>query len=495
MEIRTLRAIEDIAEMDFSSTAYLQMEIAHEHLTTQLNLLYYKFNFTRLIFLHATTLHSSLGYRLLILLEHQAYAQRIFISLVLPLKQQIVTLTRWWNSAAFWEWKLTKVLDVALFKNTPLFFSKAEDRYLREEEFYSELPQDIFNGKGILKFSLHSGEITHTGIDIEWQQDFSCRAILNYPLELWPMLLGKASIRYSHSLKILFYKSIEDILEVEISNREQAFRMLLLELERIQELYLLLAKMCKHFELSILARLIDSILAEIRHLLLENSSDSFGYTYPRISGQRFTAAWLKEVSHFIRRAELYTHKIERSLHKNYFFTQSLSSVKLDERNAVELGGAVSSACGRGRDVRTFYPYYLYSQILHRPIVGQHMSLLDIYLVWMSDVKATLELLTNIVAGIPYQSESEKGKIDLLEQWERYEQPTDEFAILGHSTIAVARGELGMTWLIDQGVKKPVVTMPGAEHIPYFLKFSCGKRLEQFEWSIPFWGIDLQEMVF
>jgi NADH:ubiquinone oxidoreductase subunit D len=438
------------------------------------------------------------GTTLYFLLEHRDYPQRILCDC--SIKDENIpfsSLDRLWKNASYFERRLSKKLNKEIFVESEFF--KIGHEFENESEHSGHQtfvpPCELVNGKVLFHYQVKDGVINDMHFSFGMQECYIDDIFKNRKYELYPMLIHKNVSRWKNTLTILFYKSIEDLLNVEIDSLEISYRMTLLELDRLGEVLELLNNIFEQQQLLVLKTIVKDLLKELDILLYENSDEHFGLIYPRLKVNKCSTYWLQQVDKFLQRVFIAQKKIVRSLRNNSFFLRSLSEVTLPRISYLnQLDGHLLKANGGGRDLRQHYSYYFYDQLDIDLPVGQSGNSSDFYFILQKELDSVVKCLNLLIAGTPVGRLTSGDKMPLFVSFDKYvENCSSRSGLLSYSCFDTLNGEIGIGWYkTDQSVEMRLYR-PGAIKLPYIKELFVGIPTESVLTLLPYIGVNLKEL--
>ncbi len=468
----------------FERDGKLWVELGEENLYNNLHILFHKFIFQRLVDFFILDKSQDSG-SLILFLEHRDYPIRIYVKVkFLNTSLPLQTFGSLWKNAFLFE----------------LLINSSDDKYFIEKNEYflcdTDNKSEYLNWKGSEDFyyQINQGSLSKIKMDLSFEQRQLNSFLTPHPLELFPIVLKEYFPEHYQSMNILFYKSIEEVLGLTPPHREQALRMILLEMDRIRETFSLLSNVFLKFNINVLYKITHAILLEIKVICSETPNEHFGLLFPRTCSSKFSANWIKGVNRVIEHIEIAKRKIERALQNNSYF-YSAQSINLGELTyGSQLDGFLLKASGSNHDSRVFDPYYLYEQLDVQSSLGQQQKVIDIYFVWMEEIDISVKNLRLLIAGMPvYQKEENVPKVYNLQSFEELIGSAEQ-DFIAYSALDTVRGELGIWWTVNQG--KPCFRLKGADSMSlfYFLDLVKQQPAENAFGLLPFLGIDLNEFI-
>ena len=155
--------------------------------------------------------------------------------------------------------------------------------------------------------------------------------------------------------------------------------------------------------------------------------------------------FIKKVKTFLAFFETKIDEYDEMVTGNYIFQQRLKGVGvLNAEDAVSFGctGPVARGSGVSCDIRKLYPYEVYEQVQFNEVLETAGDSFARYMVRMREMKQTMDIIKQLIDGIPEGDFQAKTKAVL-------KLPKGEF----YSRVETARGEFGV-YIISEGGTTP-----------------------------------------
>tara|TARA_R110002072_G_scaffold64203_2_gene159350 strand:+ start:192932 stop:194614 length:1683 start_codon:yes stop_codon:yes gene_type:complete len=217
-------------------------------------------------------------------------------------------------------------------------------------------------------------------------------------------IVGKLNYFSSVVNEIAWAKTVEEFLEIEVSDRVKALRMVFLEFSRVVEHLQFFINICK--ELEYMSFYWDCI--KMRELIYK--------LYERYSGQRIHLAivdiggmksdvplgWITDSLDVLKELGKGIRDLENGLNNTRWWVHEIAGADLSADFAIKIGltGPSLRACGVNYDLRKNQPYYFYNEVDFNIPLGINGSGYDRYLVLIEEMKQSLLILTQVLDNLP-----------------------------------------------------------------------------------------------
>lgn len=242
--------------------------------------------------------------------------------------------------------------------------------------------------------------------------------------------------------------AVETALELEIPERAQYLRLIVMELQRISSHLLWWGT----YLLDIGAMSPFLFAFRDREMIIDMFNELCGarltYNYMRVGGVKWDApeGWIQKVEAFIKHLRIKIKEYHNLVSGNEIFLARIKGIgKYDAATAIEYGlsGANLRSAGVKWDLRKDQPYCIYDRFEFDVPVGKTGDCYDRYLIRMEEIVQSLRILEQAVATFPAEGET-MGKAP------RVIRPPEGEVYVG---IESPRGEIGCH-LISKGKAEP-----------------------------------------
>lgn len=210
---------------------------------------------------------------------------------------------------------------------------------------------------------------------------------------------------------ISWCKAIEALLEINISDRSKALRMVFLELGRIVDHFTCLANISR--EISFEEFYWKKI--NFRELVLKLFHLYHGSKYllipARIGGmtRALPNGWSAECMETIKVLKTGLMQLENELLRSRLWMDALRVCDLNSLEAIQLGvsGPSLRACGINFDLRKDRPYYFYKEVEFEVPLGVRGDVHDRFLVRYEEIRQSLDIITQVLDNLPIEKKVEE----------------------------------------------------------------------------------------
>lgn len=241
--------------------------------------------------------------------------------------------------------------------------------------------------------------------------------------------------------------NLEEILNIDITERAKGLRIVIWELSRIGEHLFVIYEMCSLLGLSHAHAFLDAYerLSELMEKLTGHRS---GRGMFKIGGLRsdLPSGWVIEFNEFNKLLLKNINIYHRDLLSNSLFRSLLSHAKVNSHSVLDYGvsGPALRAAGINYDLRKSRPLYFYPEIDFDVPVGVHGTSYDRYLIRFEEIIQSSRIITQVLDNMPL------GDVDL----ELHEDAIiAKLASLGeqthYSALESPNGEVGISFVQGQ----------------------------------------------
>ena len=212
-----------------------------------------------------------------------------------------------------------------------------------------------------------------------------------------------------YPLKAIFWSHIisanyEDNLGIQLSDRSQAIRMVMLELSRVMNHVHYFYNLSKYYKFSALFENCTLWIKTIQSLFLSYTGNEFGVGVIRPGGliKDISQVWLTRTASEIVKLEnsilsVYKTIILKKSTKSEF-SYSLVSKKM--ASSWSLSGPIVRAVGINLDCRKLRPCYFYEHIDFEVPVGTQGKAYDLIIVKMEEIFQSLKIIVQVLDNLP-----------------------------------------------------------------------------------------------
>jgi NADH-quinone oxidoreductase subunit C/D len=249
-------------------------------------------------------------------------------------------------------------------------------------------------GDDVLQSNLEVGYI-HRGIEK------SCESLLYS--QIIP-LTDRLNFYSSAASNIGWTKAIEELVDLEVSDRTKAMRMVSAELSRIfdhAQCIGSMAQSCKTlepFEIS------QSIRELVSHLFEQLCGSRVTHSITRIGGmsREIPAGWSNVCLTRLKSLSKLVDELSSYLTRSSLWINRLETTSLNAYDAIAWGitGPNLRACGVNYDIRRVSPYYFYGDIEFEIPLGINGDCYDRYLVRVEEIRQSIKIITQVLDSLP-----------------------------------------------------------------------------------------------
>ncbi|MBI3901131.1 MAG: NADH-quinone oxidoreductase subunit D [Chlamydiia bacterium] len=294
-----------------------------------------------------------------------------------------------------------------------------------------------------------------------------------------------------------YIATVEKLMDVEVPERAQTLRLILLELARISSHLLWLGTSALELNMSSIYMYCFAEREKILDIFELISGARMFPGYWRVGGvaQDIPDGFEAAIKIFLKKF-LRTYKdLDNLLTKNYIWcerTKGIGTITVEDCRQYMLTGPILRACGEAYDIRKIYPYLQYDKYQFDVPTQKEGDSYARYLVRMEEFKQSAALLEqalkklkpgafitdNRKVALPTRSELRRSMEAVIHQFklvsEGFHPPAGEL----YTCVESARGELGY-FLVSDASNKPYrlhVRAPSFAHVQILGKILVGQPI-------------------
>lgn len=295
---------------------------------------------------------------------------------------------------------------------------------------------------------------------------------------------------------IAWVKTVEEALEINIPDRVQALRMILMELSRVMDHATGLAAMAKDLRAWAAAANFDQIRELICQLFASYGGTRLMTGSVRVGGlvSDLPVGWATRCLEVINKLNSHIDAIDMQLTKapSWLFFHGEGGV--NAADAIEWGfsGPCLRACGVNYDLRKTSPYYFYQDVDFEVPLGINGDAYDRYLVRLHEMRQSLRIVSQVLDHIPSgaiftddprlalpKTQLSLSSSDYAKHFDLYQNGLSLSTGEYYGFVESANGELGF-YLISDGSGRPYrlkVRGPSFFHFQSFSKIVQELRID------------------
>lgn len=218
------------------------------------------------------------------------------------------------------------------------------------------------------------------------------------------MQIGRVNCRRSFALESLWSSTIEKELNLEITDRAKAIRMLFLELERILDHFNFFSALGYEIGNPNMQQLFQTMVQRVSEIIPFFSGNKSHVPINCIGGIRYDIprGWVAFTNSILEEMSKVFHDFIRSMEKSSLWKDRINCGPISSEQALDFGisGPNLRASGINYDLRKNSPYYFYSDVEFIVPVGQRGTVLDRFLVRTEEVFQSLKIIVQVLDNIP-----------------------------------------------------------------------------------------------
>lgn len=249
-------------------------------------------------------------------------------------------------------------------------------------------------------------------------------------------------------------KAVEDISNIEISDKSKAMRMVISELSRVNDHAQCIGSMARAvgmfepIQLSLnIKEIISSLFERLCKTRLSNSFTLIGGM-----GGEVPSGWVNDCLTTLKTIGKKIEEINTHLTRSELWVDRLKTTTLNAYDAIDLGitGPNLRACGVNYDIRKVSPYYFYEDVEFEIPLGINGDCYDRYLVRLEEMRQSLKIISQVLDSLP----PGKMSVDKLNtQLDLHPLRLSPRVHEGYSMTETPNGELGF-YICSDGENHP-----------------------------------------
>lgn len=334
---------------------------------------------------------------------------------------EVKSIVHFWRNASKIE---NELFDLAGIKFTRgyerEFFSDDSDFPLFDNLVDSTfIPKKKSNEKVDIVLNEHRSDILYHPMNINIDKDdlvSSCYIERgHYHCGMEKLLEEKNQSQFFYHIEDLFLKNhinwtflaaknVEDAMDINITDRAKAMRMVLLEFQRIIDHLTSLYKVARSIESSFISTESRRWLKSIQSVLMALSGNEFATHIIRPGGMTkdVNQIWLSRVQTELEHFEINLRKVYSTIIKSFEWESTLS-VKLPPKKIAfqwSLSGPFARAMGLNLDFRKSHPFYFYKDVNFEVPVGVNSSAYDLLIVKIEEIFQSINIIIQVLDNLP-----------------------------------------------------------------------------------------------
>ena len=313
-----------------------------------------------------------------------------------------------WKSCLIKE-RMAKEIEGAFFEfdiSSPLIQTEKNNdvEYTELLESHEDQQHPVLGADILFNFKTHNGLISSVkykhGLNHMGYEKFFENKDANSVL----MQLHKINSFRSMAIETAFCHSMEKKLNLTITDRAIAMRMLFLELERIYDHLNYCCVLARNIQFLQMYQLFVNVKNTVRSIMNYYVGNKGLVTLNCIGGMRFDIpkGWIPFVNSNLEEIQKVFKDFVSSLEKSSFWKEKLNCGFVNSKDALNYGlaGPNLRASGINYDLRKNSPYFFYSDIEFSVPVGQKGTVLDRFLVRSEEIFQSLKIINQVLDNIP-----------------------------------------------------------------------------------------------
>ncbi len=267
------------------------------------------------------------------------------------------------------------------------------------------------------------------------------------PLELIAPYIERLNCDSSIMCEVAWFKAIESILGIEISDRSKVLRMIFMELTRISGHLQAIANVAKASGNGYLFLEFYNLRNKLLMLFQKISGRKFNMSMLRIGGLAYDLPkfWLASCCDSLLDIEKALLVLDKNVIENSVWIDRLSIGTINRKQLLEIGvtGPMLRASGVNFDLRKRAPCYYYRDIEFDIPLGNMGTCYDLFLVRVEEVRASCKILAQLIDNVPVGNVTDGTTLKV----NAADLPTKD--VFHYSSIESVNGELGFFIIVGK----------------------------------------------
>ncbi|OUR99884.1 hypothetical protein A9Q84_02320 [Halobacteriovorax marinus] len=199
-------------------------------------------------------------------------------------------------------------------------------------------------------------------------------------------------------------KAVEDLVNIEISDKAKAMRMVASELARVSDHTQCIGSIARAVGMFEPIQLSISIKEIVSSLFERLCGSRFNSSISRIGGMsvEVPSGWVNDCLTTLKVISKKVDEIDTHLTRSTLWIERLRTTTLNAYDAIDLGitGPNLRACGVNYDIRKVSPYYFYEDVEFEIPLGINGDCYDRYLVRIEEIRQSLKIISQVLDSLP-----------------------------------------------------------------------------------------------
>jgi NADH:ubiquinone oxidoreductase subunit D len=336
----------------------------------------------------------------------------------------IPTLKSLWNCAIWLEKECSERYGVNFSKTRVL--NSVEDLFDKQTKSYQNNSLTVFE-TGPYYSLLGSGpkvSVTHLGgriKDVVVETGYFYKGVEKL-IEKNNLCQGSCFVERlncnsSVMLEVAWFKTLEQLLGVKITDRSQVLRIIFMELSRISGHFHVLANISKASGSSYLFEFVFKLRDIVLTLFEAISGRKINISLIRFGGLSYDLPkyWMAKCWDVISYIEKELLVLDKNVLKNSIWIDKLSIGRMDYNDLINNGvsGPALRAVGINYDLRKRNPYYFYNDLDFEIPLGNMGTCYDLYMIRIEEIRQSCKIIAQLLDNIPEGSVTENCKIKIV----------------------------------------------------------------------------------
>jgi NADH-quinone oxidoreductase subunit C/D len=239
----------------------------------------------------------------------------------------------------------------------------------------------------------------------------------NTPYHLMTRWTSKLNSLCSETINTTWLRSVEGLCGLEVPEKSQAMRMVVLELDRIKSHLSALRHAIREAGLSDLTDLLTMQIEKLFQLSFSLTKRRLNSEFVCLGGVRndYPHGWRTDCLKVLKQADKCIQEVHRQLIRSHQWMERTKSAHITPYEALDWGlsGPSLRACGVNFDLRKVDPIYFYGDVDFQVPLGINGDSYDRFLVRIEEVFQSIAIVNQILDHIPGGDFYDQEQVDSL----------------------------------------------------------------------------------
>lgn len=319
------------------------------------------------------------------------------------------------------------------------------------------------------------------------------KMMLNKPISEVSFFMERLCTRDSVFAPLIWNEALEQRLQVSVTEKAQAIRMVWMEMARIEGHLSYLQELTGELGFLIESSALTELIEQVYHLYNLHSGKNQNFSIFTVGGMKkdLPMGWATECLEVVKYIYKELESIQSKVIRNKSWMILTAANPMSATSALEFGltGPNLRACGVNYDLRKRRPRYYYSDVDFQVPLGIDGTTYDRFLVRVEEIKQSIKIINQVLDHLP------AGKVNDpdIDREELFKKASDTEP-LTYNMIESTEGELGILMRTKgKGLSHFHIRSPSYVHLHCFSNLVKGDSVANALSAFLSLGIDAWEM--